>query len=141
MSIGSRYLNQFQYSLEKDTVILEGSFEVDGYGVVSHYQGGGVESVEQTATGTYDITLQDGWDYLFECKGQVIRSTLSAVAVTQLKMDPTTIQADIKTKVPLTIVCVNYAGSAADPEDDASVRFKILVRRSSVSPYDTGVTV
>jgi len=138
MSLGSRYLNQFQLSLEKDTVILEGSFAVNSGGGVIEYQGGGIASVEQTATGTYDITLEDGWNYLFEVHGQVIRSTASDVAVVQLLMDPTTLQDDIKNKVPLTILCLDYAKAAVDPEDDAVVRFKVLVRRSAVGPFDDG---
>jgi hypothetical protein len=143
MSLGSRYLNQFQYTLEKDTVTLFGSFEVDGYGAVTHYQGGGVASVAavDATTGQFDITLQDGWDYLFEVTAQVVQDTISSVAAIQLLMDPTTLQTDIKNKVPLRIVCLNYAGSAVDPATSASVRFKIVVRRSSYAPFDTGTTV
>ena len=142
MSLGSRYLNQFQYSLEKDTVIIEASFEVDGYGEVTHYQGGGVASIASTGTGAYNITLQDGWDYLFELSGMEVKSTASTVAHVQLMVNPATLQANIKTpSVPLSIVCRDYAGNAVDPSTTGSMRIKILVRRSSVGPFDAGTTV
>lgn len=143
MSLGSRYLNQFQYTFEKDTVLLEGSFEVDGYGEVTHYQGGGIESVAAVSatTGTFDITLDDGWDYLFEVRGQVVQATASTVATVQLLMNPATLQTAIQTKVPLRIACLNYAGSAVDPGTSAQIRFAILVRRTAVGPFDAGTTV
>lgn len=139
MSLGSRRLNQFQYTMEKDSVTLFGSFTVDGYGEVSQFQGGGVASVEavDATTGQFEITLEDGWDYLFEVSTQIVRETASAVAVGQLLMDPADLTTAIKTKQPLVVQFLNYAGSAADPEDDALVRFKIVVRRSSVQYFDT----
>ena len=134
-------MNQFQYTLEKDTVTIYGSFEVDGYGDVTHYQGGGISSVASTGTGAYDITLQDGWDYLFGFFGQPVKTTASSIATVQLANDPTDLQTDVKNKVPLSILTLDYAGSAADPSTTESIRFEIKLRRSSVAPFDAGTTV
>ncbi len=142
MSLGNRYLNQFQYTMEKDTVTLYGSFQVDGYGAVSQYQGGGIESVEQVGatTGTYDITLTDGWDYLFAVETQVVRATLASINGSQLLMDPATLQEDIKTREPLRIVLIND-GVAEDPAEGDEIRFKIVARRTSVGPFDEPTVV
>lgn len=137
MSLGSRYLNQFQYTLEKDTVTLYGSFSCTS-GVVTMYQGGGIASIENTDTGTFDITLQDGWDYLFNLYGQPIKTTASSIATVQLANVPADLQTDIKNKVPLTILTLDYAGSAADPADSEVIRLEIKVRRTSVHPFDDG---
>lgn len=142
MSLGSRYLNQFQYTMEKDTVTLFGSFEVDGYGAVTHYQGGGIESVEQVAatTGQYDITLQDGWDYIFELRASVVDETIASLNQFQLLMNPDTLQAGIKIKTPLRLLCMND-GVAEDPASGTQIRFAIVMRRTSVGPFDAGTTV
>ena len=137
MSLGSRYLNQFQLTLEKDTVSLYGSFQCTS-GVVTGYQGGGIASIEQTATGAFDITLQDGWDYLFGFNYVSVKTTATTVAQIQLTNDPADITTDIKTKVPLSILCLNYAGSAVDPADSEVVKFEIKARRTSVGPFDDG---
>lgn len=142
MSTGSNITqNQFQYTYEKDSVTVFGSFEVDGYGAVSHYQGGDVALIEQTATGTYEVTLTTGWDYFFALDTTIVKTTASAVATVQLANDPATLQADTKLGGPFVLLCLNYAGAAANPETTASIRFKLVMRRSRVGPFDAGVTV
>tara|TARA_R110000868_G_scaffold377410_1_gene642707 strand:+ start:76 stop:507 length:432 start_codon:yes stop_codon:yes gene_type:complete len=136
-SVGSRYLNQFQLTLEKDTVTLFGSFQCTS-GVVTAYQGGGIASIEQTATGAYDITLQDGWNWFFDFKWVSLKPTASEVAAIQLTNVPTDITADIKAKVPLSILCLDFAGSEVDPADTEVIKFEIKARRTSVGPFDDG---
>jgi hypothetical protein len=141
MSIGSRYLNQYQYTLEKDTVTLYGSYTVDGYGVVATYQGGGIASVEQTATGNYDVTLQDGWDYLFNVNATVYDSATTAVASVQVKDTYADAQTAIKNTTPIHLQLLNFAGAAVNPAVTATVAIEIRARRTSVGPFDAGTTV
>ena len=141
MSTATYLLNQFQYSLEKDTVTICGSFTVDGYGEVATYQGGGVTSVASTGTGAYDIQLDDGWDHFFSLTAQPVKVTASTIATVQLVNVPADLQADIKNKVPLSVLTLNYAGAAADPSTTESIYFVIKVRRSSYGPFDTSTTV
>ena len=141
MSIGSRYLNQFQYTLEKDTVTLYGSYTVDGYGVVTSYQGGGIASVTQASTGNYEVLLQDGWDYLFQVSATVYDSATTGIAAIQVKDTYADAQIAIKNKTPLYIELLDFAGAAVDPATTATVAIEIRARRTSVAPFDAGTTV
>lgn len=140
MSTGTAYLNQFQYTYEKDSVTMYGSFEVDGSGEVVHFQGGGIESVSKLATGTYQIQLMQGWNYLLDFGASVISDAYSDINSVQLEMNPATLTQDVKDKLPLQIVCLAN-GVVTDPLDTASVRFRVVVRRSQVGPFDAGTTV
>lgn len=138
MTLGNGCLNQFQYTMEKDTVTLYGSFSCDGYGEVAEYQGGGIESVEAVSatTGTFDITLSDGWDYLFMVDAMIIKNgALAAVNGFQLANAPADLEDDIQNRTPLRLICHND-GVAADPASGELVRFRIVVRRTAVGPFD-----
>ncbi len=145
MSTGSRYLKQFQYTLEQDSVSLTGSFAVDADGYVASYQGGGIESVADfdggVTDGYYVIQLDNGWNHFYSFNAHPVCAANSSVASVQLKMDPTTIQTDIKNNVPLNIQCLDYAGAAVNPAATCQIFFEIKVRKSSVGPFDSSTTV
>lgn len=145
MSTGSRYLKQFQYSLEQDSVSLFGSFKVAST-LVSAYQGGGITSVTDfdagTSPGKFNINLANGWSHFYGANFTVVKAGISTTCKVQLIEDPATIQTQIQGSAPvLTIQAVDFAGAAVDVQDDTTIFFEIKVRKSSVGYFDTYTTV
>jgi len=135
--MASRYLNQFQYTLEKDTVTLFGTANIGASGAVSGLLGGGIASITKQATaGQYVITLEDSWSHFFALEAQIVDDAVSAIARVQVLQDPATIQATVAAKT-IKIQCLDYAGVAANPISGAQLSFKIVLRKSSVGPFDT----
>ena len=145
MSTGSRYLKQFQYSLEQDSVSLFGSFKVAST-LVSAYQGGGIKSVTDfdagTSPGKFIITLSNGWNHFYGATFTVVKDGISTTCKVQLIEDPSTLQTQIKTDEPaLTIQAVDFAGAAVDVQDNTTIFFELKVRKSSVGYFDSYTTV
>lgn len=133
----NRYLHQFQYTMEKDTVTLFGTVDIGASGAVTLTKGGGIESVTKEATaGQYTIQLAERYSRFLNIQAQPILATPSAVAAVQLLMDPATMQADIKADGQIVVQCLNYAGVAANPESGAQLQLRIVMRNSSVGPND-----
>lgn len=133
----NRYLHQFQYTMEKDTVTLFGTVDIGASGAVSLAKGGGIESVTKEATaGQYTIQLAERYSRFLNIQAQVVRATPSAVATVQLLMAPATLQADVKADGQLVIQCLDFAGVAANPESGAQLQLRIVMRNSSVGPND-----
>ena len=136
--MSNRLLNQFQYTYEKDTVTIYGSVSVGASGAVSAIQGGGIAAAAKESTaGQYTITMSDKFSRLLDFSAQIVDDANSAVAHIQLKQAPETLQADVKGDKQILIQCLDYAGSAANPADGSAIFLKIVMRNSSVGPYDS----
>lgn len=136
--MGNRYLNQFQYTLEKDTVALYGSAVIGSSGAVGTVKGGGIAGVVKESTdGQYTITLQDNWSRFLGFIAGVTSSTINSVAKIQVLMAPATLQATVTGSKTITIQCVDFDGAAVNPPSGSVLSFKVTMRKSSVGPFDT----
>lgn len=136
--MGNRYLNQFQYTLEKDTVALYGSAVIGASGAVGTVKGGGIASVVKEATaGQYTITLEDKWSRFLGFIAGTTGAAISPVAYIQVLMAPATLQATVTGSKTILIQCIDYAGAAVNPTSGHVLSFKITMRKSSVGPFDS----
>jgi hypothetical protein len=136
--MGNRYLNQFQYTLEKDTVTLFGSAVIGASGAVGTVKGGGIASVVKEATaGQYTITLEDSWSRFLGFTAGTTGAAISPVANIQVLMAPATLQATVQSTKAILIQCIDYAGAAVNPTSGHVLSFRITMRKSSVGPFDT----
>lgn len=129
--------------MEADTVSLYGSFNVGSSGAVASFAGGGIASVVKESTaGQYTITLTDKYSRFLEFAAMQCDDAVSQVASIQLLEDPATLQSSIKSGGAFTIQCLAIESDAtpqliaANPADGALVMFKVVMRNSSVGPFD-----
>lgn len=134
--MGNRYKNQFQYTLEQDSVSIYGGVNISTTGSVGSVYGYGIESVSLTGTGAYDIVFEDKWSQLLDWSFDVFDDSNSSVAKVQLKEDPATVQADVKADKTLSIQCLDFAGNAVDPASGSQIKIKAVFRYSSYSRQD-----
>ena len=134
--MGNRYLNQFQYTLEQDSVTLYGGVNISTTGSVGDVYGYGIASVSLVASGKYDIVFEDKWSQLLDWKFDVFDDANSSVAKVQLLEAPATVQADVKADKTLTIQCLDFAGSAVAPASGAQIKITAVFRYSSYSRQD-----
>lgn len=134
--MGNRYMNQFQYTLEQDSVSIYGGVNISTTGSVGDYYGLGILSVSLVATGKYDIVLDDKWSQLLDWDFKTFDDANSTCAKIQLVNDPATLQADFKSDKTLTIQCLDFAGSAVAPASGSQIKIKVIARYSSYGVAD-----
>lgn len=135
--MANRYLNQFQYTFEADTVTIFGSAVIGGSGAVGSVKGGGIASVTKESTaGQYTIQLSDRYSRFLSFIAGTTLGTVSAIARVQVLMAPATLQATVKSTGQILVQCLDYAGAAANPESGSVLSFRITMRNSSVGPND-----
>lgn len=131
------FLSEQQYGYERELVFIYGHAVIGSSGAVSSAQGGGLLSVTKSATaGQYVVTLRDKFAHLMSAIAYTVLATPSGVANVQLLMNPATMQASLASSPALTFQCVDYAGAAVNPASGEQVFFAVVMRRTSVSPYD-----
>lgn len=133
----NRYLQQFQYTYERDTVTIFGAANVGAAGAVASdgFGGAGVQSVTKLGgTGQYEVQLEDRFASLLDARAYVVGAAASAILGVQLLQDPATLQADFQADGKLTFVALNAAGAAANPADGEQIKFVIIARKSTVKP-------
>lgn len=134
--MGNRYMNQFQYTLESDSVTLYGGVNISTTGSVGSVYGLGIASVTLTGTGTYDVVLSDKWSQLLDWDFKTFDDANSTCAKIQLVQDPASLQTDFKSDKTLTIRCLDFAGSAVAPASGSQIKIKVIARYSSYGPDD-----
>jgi hypothetical protein len=134
--MGNRYLNQFQYTLEKDSVTLFGSFVVGAAGAVGTVKGGGIASVAKTGTGLYQITFEDKWSRYLDGHTGFVAASAPNIALVYVKNNPATLQSDIQSTKKVTIECLDFAGAAANPSSGIVITFVSVFRKNSQGPWD-----
>lgn len=141
--MSNRYLRQFQYTKEADTVTLYGSFVVGAAGAVASFQGGGIESVvKESADGQYTITLSDTYNRFLKFDADVVWDEISQVVKIQQLQDPATLQEEVTQDREIVIQCLGPTATddtelvEANPEEDALIMFRVVLRNSSVGPFD-----
>jgi hypothetical protein len=134
--MGNRYMNQFQYTLEQDSVTLFGGVNIGPSGAVASIYGYGIESVSLIGTGVYDVVFTDKWSQLLDFDFKTFDDADSAIAKVQLFEAPESVQADVKADRTLRIKCLNFSGAAAEPANGAQIKIKAVFRYSSYSKQD-----
>lgn len=135
--MGNRNFSQNQMTLERDTVRLFAQILVGASGAVTNAQGGGIASITKESTaGQYSIVLQDKYSRLLAMNAIVLDSSASAVATIQTLETAATAQTAVTTKVALTIQCLDFAGAAVNPASGATVMIELVLRNTSVGPFD-----
>jgi hypothetical protein len=134
--MGNRYLNQFQYTLEKDSVTLFSSLVIGAAGAVSTVKGGGIKAITKTGTGKYEIEFEDKWSRYLDGHAGIVSAAAPNIAMVYVKGNPATLQADIASTKKLTIECLDFAGAAANPASGTVLSLVSVFRKSSVGPFD-----
>lgn len=141
--MANRYLNQFQYTYEKDTVTLYGEINVGTSGAVSSFAGGGISGVvKETAAGLYTVTLTDFFQRLLFVDALVVDDAITQAISYQILEDPAALQADFKADKSFRIQFFGATNSstttqiAANLASGAQIKLKIVCRNTTVGPYD-----
>lgn len=135
--MANKMFNKNAMTLEYDTVTLFGNVVIGASGAVASYSGGGIASVAKEATaGQYTITLADKYSRVLHVDAKVYGAALSGATTCQLLMDPATMQADVAGNKEIVIQCADEAGVAVNPAEDEAIMLKLVLRNTSVGPYD-----
>jgi hypothetical protein len=141
--MANRYLKQFQYTLEQDSVTLYGAFVVGAAGAVSSTKGGGILSVVKEATaGQYSVTLTDKWSKLLFVEACQVLATVSQVEKVQVLESSTSLQTAVTAGTAFKLQFLGFTSSsdptlvATNPDSGTQVQLKITVRNSSVGRFD-----
>lgn len=142
--MANRYLNQFQYTYEKDSVTIFGQFLVGASGAVTSFAGAGIASVvKESAAGQYTINFQDYFQRFLDFSYFIVDDAVTQVAQVQVLEDPALLQSGIKATKEFKIQCLAVESDAtpvliaSNPAEGALVKFKVVFRNTSVGPYDT----
>lgn len=131
--MANRTFNQFQGSLEKGVVQLyaEIAFGASGAAtlVKSAVNGGckGVASATKTATGVYDVVLQDSYIRTLGVASTWKGATASAGILVQLTTD----SVDNATTPKLTLTVYDEAGAATEPASGESLLLSLTLSNST----------
>lgn len=134
--MGNRYMSQFQYTLEKDTVTLYGSVVIGAAGAVALVKGGGIAGVTKVGTGLYEFEFQDSWSRLLHVSAGIVSATAPNIAQAYIKENPSALQADVKADKKFKMEALDFSGAAADPSAGTVVSFVVVFRKSSYGPFD-----
>lgn len=125
------------YSPEADVVHILGQVTIGAAGAVASSSGGNIASVTKLATdGEYEVELSEKFQRLLHSSLQIIADAESAVFKMEIKEDPATMQDDFKADSKFVVQCYDAAGAAVNPNEDAQISMHIMVRRTSVGPFD-----
>lgn len=137
--MANRYGKQFSYTLEQDQWTLYGRFVVGATGAVTSgtVKGGGISTITRSSTGLYVITLSNKWNCMLEFNAWIVSASgNSGIArVEPLNATPANFQTDFRANGSFSVLCLDFAGAAADPANTDYFNFKIVVRNSSVNPF------
>lgn len=128
----NRYMSQFQYTIEKDTVTLFGSMVVGATGAVGTVTGAGISSIARTGAGAYTITLAQPFNKLLGFRWIFGGGTASAIGSVELADTLADQTANIRLS-QVKIACYSSAATAADPAENSILQFEVVGRNSSVS--------
>ncbi len=141
--MANRYLKQFQYTLEQDSVTLFAQVVIGSSGAVTSYKGGGIASVVKEATaGQYTVTLTDKWSKLLFIECSEVQSTISQVAKIQVLETAAGLQSEVRGATGFKLQCLTATSAsvptliAGNPASGDQLLLKITVRNSSVGRFD-----
>lgn len=131
--MANRTLNQFQLTYEKDSVTIYASINVGASGAVSSFAGGGISNVTKSVTaGQYVLTMTNKFSKFLNMRAESINTTADGIANIQMLATPSTMQADIKSSRQITIQCVDFTNTAANPPSGSQLQVVIVMRNTSV---------
>lgn len=134
--MGNRYMSQFQYTLEKDTVTLYGSVVIGAAGAVALVKGGGIAGVTKVGTGLYEFEFEDSWSRLLHVSAGIVSASAPGIASAYVKENPSALQADVQADKKFKIEALDFAGVAANPPAGCVISFVVVFRKSSYGPFD-----
>jgi hypothetical protein len=132
----SKILRNHAYTDEVDVVQLFGSFVIGGTGAVGTVKGGGIKGVTRSATGVYEVELDQPWNRLLFSAAGFVHATNSGVAATEVRENPANLQSDFAADNKYKFVCKDFAGADVDPASGSVCSFCVWVRKSSVAFND-----
>jgi len=121
---------------EVDVVQLFGSFVVGAAGAVGTVKGGGIKGVVKSATGVYEVELDQPWARLLFSTAGFVHATDSGIASTEIRENPANLQSDFAANSKYKFVCKDSAAADADPASGSVCSFCVWVRKSSVGYND-----
>lgn len=125
--MANRMYNQFQGTLEKGVVQLYLEVAFGASGVATVTRGKGVASVTKTATGVYDVVLQDSYIRTLGLASTWKGSNASAGLVVQLTTD----SVDNGTTPKVVVTVYDETGAATEPASGESVLLTLHLSNST----------
>lgn len=131
--MANRYLQQFTESAVHKLVLVYCSFTTAAAGAVvaGSLKGNLVKSVTRTATGKYEVLLEDKWARLVNAGHFVLQNAAgnSNVGSVEIVGD---VQAALLTNTPvITVQCLDFAGAAVDPTTGITLMLDFAFSNSS----------
>jgi hypothetical protein len=135
--MANRLYNQFQFSHEKMVTTLYGKLIVGTTGAVTTVKGTGIKGIVRNSTGNYTVTFVDKFAMFLTARFQMAHSSASAVGAIQIFETVSTLHTDVAyTNGTLVFQCLDFAGSAVDPESGSEVILEFVFRNSSAAAPD-----
>jgi hypothetical protein len=126
--MADRSFNRNLMSLHIDMVFINFNVTIGATGAVSSFRGAGVSSITRSATGKYDVVLQDKYALMLYESASLVSETFSGIGSVEL------VNADYQTRVAagtaLQFQCYNNSGAATDPADLSVLQGILILRRS-----------
>jgi hypothetical protein len=118
-------------ALQKQVIILEGRFDVGASGAATGLKGAGIKSItKESGTGVYSIVLDDQFNRFLGINFTVAHATASGIA--KVEMTDVSPDGNVQAGAAIPVVCLDFAGAAANPADGSVVFFTIMLRNSLV---------
>lgn len=137
--MANRYLKRDSGAFEQGIVNVYGRFVVGSTGAVTSgtVKGGGVSTITRTSTGLYRITLQDKYKKMLNFRAWLASASGNSgiATVEPLNATPGNFQSDFATNGYIDVLCLDFAGAAADPAATDIFYFKMELSNSSVDPF------
>jgi hypothetical protein len=131
--MANRSYNQAQYTAERAPVSLYGTIAIGAAGAVGAVKGYGISAVVKEATaGQYSIVLEDKFQRALSVNAQVTHDSISGVLAIQVLEIPANVHVAVVGGTGFKIQCIDAAGSAVNPEEDAQLSIQVVVTNSSV---------
>ena len=126
--MADRSFNRNLMSLHLDMVFINFNVTLGATGAVASFRGAGVSSITRSATGKYDVILQDKYALSLFASANLISETFSGISSVELVNDD--YQARVQAGTALQFQCYNAAGAATDPATDTVLQGILILRRS-----------
>jgi hypothetical protein len=128
--MANRWMNQFFHSLERKKVILWANAAIGAAGAVTMdaVKSKGIASIVKSATGTYTITLQDGYSDLFHIDAKIVLAA-GAPAV----LSGSIVRSfDVVSAKTIVIAFLDDAGADVNPDSGSTLLIEIKLKNTGV---------
>lgn len=131
--MANRYLQQFTESAVHKLALIFCNFTTAAAGAVvaGSVKGNLVSSITRTATGKYEVLLEDKWARLLSMNFAVAQNAAGNSNVGSVEIVGNVQTAIISDTPVIVIQCLDFAGAAVDPTSGVTLMLDFAVSNSS----------